>query len=115
MRFLSTSKCLAHDTPDIRPPNSDAAQIASLIQRAIDPSSQYEQLGGMDDLDEAIIFDREAHSLHPPGHPDRSTSLNNLAHHLSSRYEQLGGMDDLNEVFTGKHSNFTLLDSLVCP
>ena len=50
----------------------------------------------MDDLNLSIVLGREAHSLLPPGHPDRSKSLNNLAIKLSSWYEQLRGIDDLN-------------------
>jgi CHAT domain-containing protein len=51
----------------------------------------------MQDLDEAIVLDREALNLRPQGHPDRSMSLNNLALHLSTRYDQLGAMQDLDE------------------
>jgi CHAT domain-containing protein len=51
----------------------------------------------MEDLDKAIVLDREALGLCPQGHPDRSLSLNNLAVHLSSRYNQLGAMQDLDE------------------
>ena len=51
----------------------------------------------MEDLDEAIILDRESFHLHPQGHPSRSMSLNNLANHLSTRYNQLGAMEDLDE------------------
>ncbi|KAG9316458.1 hypothetical protein JVU11DRAFT_2492 [Chiua virens] len=35
--------------------------------------------------------------LCPPGHPRRSSILNNLALYLSTRYEKLGGMDGLDE------------------
>ena len=56
-----------------------------------------EQLGGMDDLNEAIVLGREALSLCPPGHPNRSSSLSNLAVRLSSQYNQVEGMDNLNE------------------
>ncbi|KAF8429868.1 CHAT domain-containing protein [Boletus edulis BED1] len=49
----------------------------------------------MADLDEAVVLDREALELRPQGHPDRSTSLNNLAVDLSTRYNQLGAMADL--------------------
>ena len=60
-------------------------------------SSRYEQLGGIDDLNEAIVLGQDALSLRPPGHPDRSTSLSNIANYLFLRYRQLGGVDDLNE------------------
>ena len=45
----------------------------------------------MNDLNEAIVLDREELPLCPPRHPGRSLSLYNIALRLSSRYEQLGG------------------------
>ena len=51
----------------------------------------------MQDIEEAIVLDREALSLCPQGHPNRSMSLNNLAVSLSSRYKQLGAREDLDE------------------
>jgi hypothetical protein len=33
----------------------------------------------MQDLEEAITVHRDARALCPPGHPDHSSSLNNLA------------------------------------
>jgi hypothetical protein len=60
----------------------------------------------MEDLEDAISYHREALSLRPPGHPNRSSSLNNLANVLSTRYEQSGRMEDLEEAInpTAKHS-----------
>ena len=49
----------------------------------------------MQDIDKAIVLDREALSLRPQGHPDRPVSLNNLGAHLFIRYDQLGAMQDL--------------------
>ena len=63
---------------------------------AVHLSARYKQLGGIDDLNEAITLDRDTLALHPPGHPGRPMSLNNLANHLSCRYKQLRGVDDLN-------------------
>ena len=60
-------------------------------------STRYDQLGAMQDLDEAIILDREALDLRPQGHLERSMSLNNLAAHLSSRYNHLWAIQDLDE------------------
>ena len=51
----------------------------------------------MEDLNEAVVLDRDALALHPPGHPYRSICLSNLAVHLSTRSHQLGVMEDLNE------------------
>ena len=67
------------------------------IQLAINYQKKYEQLGEIDDLNEAIDVGREALSLCTPGYRYRSMSLSNLALSLSSRYEQLGRIDDLNE------------------
>ena len=62
-----------------------------------DRSHDSQQLGGIENLDEAIVLAREALALHTPGHPDWSTSLTNLALHLLTRYKQLGGVEDLDE------------------
>lgn len=35
--------------------------------------------------------------LYPSGHPDRSSSLNNLVNAVQTRIEQLGQMEDLEE------------------
>ena len=59
--------------------------------------TRYNLLGGVDNINEAILLSRDALALCPPGHPLRSPSLNNLANHLGTRYELLGGVDDLNE------------------
>ena len=47
------------------------------------------------DIEEAIFLDREALALRPQGHPNRSSSLINLAADLSTRYNQLGTVQDL--------------------
>jgi len=51
----------------------------------------------MSDLDEAIDLNRAALALHPPGHSDRSMSLNNLASSLRVRSKQRGVLSDLDE------------------
>ncbi|KAG1829956.1 TPR-like protein [Suillus variegatus] len=51
----------------------------------------------MSDLDESIELDRDALLLRPPGHSDRSSSLNNLALSLRDRFRQRGIMSDLDE------------------
>ena len=52
---------------------------------------------GLSCIDEAIVLDREALELCPPGHPRRTVSLTWLAFHLGHRYGQLGAMEDLEE------------------
>jgi hypothetical protein len=51
----------------------------------------------MEDLEEAIAWYRQAVALRPPGHPDRSESLDNLAITISIRFKQLGRLEDLEE------------------
>jgi hypothetical protein len=63
-------------------------------------STRFEQLGGMEDLEEAITCHRQALALRPHGHPNRSSSLNNLANAVFTRFQQLGGMEDLEEAIT---------------
>jgi hypothetical protein len=60
----------------------------SLNNLANSLSTRYKQLGAMQDLDEAIVLDREALGLHPQGHPDHSMSLSNFAIRLAARYNQ---------------------------
>ena len=93
VRLVLISKC----PRSRRSPLSDTGRIVILIQRAAYLSSRYKQLGGMNDLNNAIVLGREALSLCPPGHANRLMSLYNLAIDLSSRYKQLGRMDDLND------------------
>jgi len=49
----------------------------------------------MEDLEEAILYHREALALCPRGHPGRSSSLNNLANAVFTRFEQSGNKDGL--------------------
>ena len=51
----------------------------------------------MSDLDEAIDLNRAALALYPPGHCDRSRSLNNLATSLWIRFNQRDVLSDLDE------------------
>ena len=44
-------------------PHGHLDHSTSLINLAIALSSRYKQLGGMDDLNQAIVLDREAFSL----------------------------------------------------
>ena len=60
-------------------------------------STSYDQLGALGDLEQVIILQRESLELCPPGHPDRSSSLNNLATYLWTRYNQLSAVGDLEQ------------------
>jgi hypothetical protein len=54
----------------------------------------FQQFGRIEHL-EAITYHRQALNLCPPGHPDHSTSLHNLANAVKTRFEQLGSTGDL--------------------
>ncbi|KAI9567585.1 CHAT domain-containing protein [Boletus coccyginus] len=69
-------------------PQGHPDRSGSLSNLAIRLSNRYNQPGGVEDLNEAIVLDREGLELRPQGHPYRSMSLNNLA---------LGEMEDLDE------------------
>ncbi|KAG2090111.1 CHAT domain-containing protein [Suillus discolor] len=78
---------------------SDLDEAIELHQAALllHPSDRFLQRGIMSDLDEAIELHHEALLLLPPGHLDRSISLNNLANSLAARFRQWGIMSDLDE------------------
>ena len=59
----------------------------SLNNLALHLTHQYDQLGGMEDFDEAIVLDQEALYLLLQGSVNRSTSLNNLAAYLTIWYK----------------------------
>ena len=54
-------------------------------------------------MEEAVTCHRQALALRRHGHPNRSSSLYNLADAVSTRFEQLGGMEDLEEAITCHH------------
>ena len=57
-------------------------------------STRFEDLGRLDDLEEAITCHRQALTLIPHDHLNRSIPLNNLATAVSTRFEQLGRMEE---------------------
>ncbi|KAG1889091.1 uncharacterized protein F5891DRAFT_965601, partial [Suillus fuscotomentosus] len=59
--------------------------------------NRFQQWNIMSDLDEAIERHRAALFRRPPGHSDRSSSLNKLAIGLRERFQQWGMMSDLDE------------------
>lgn len=62
--------------------------------------TRFGQSARIEDLEEAISLNREAVTLCPLGHPDRSTSLNNLASDLGTLFDQSGRMEDLEETIS---------------
>jgi tetratricopeptide (TPR) repeat protein len=77
----------------------------------------------MENLEEAIACLHQALDLSPSGHPNRSTTLINLAAAIYRRFQQLGGMKDLEDAIafnrqaldlypTGHLGRFTILNNL---
>jgi hypothetical protein len=80
---------------------TDNGHFADVLNNLADHlSTRDNQLGAMDDLDEAIVLDREALALRPQGHPDRSTSLDILARHLCDRFTHSQQLQDKEELFS---------------
>jgi hypothetical protein len=50
--------------------------------------TRFERRGNHEDVGRAIALQREAPALHPAGHPDRFSSLNNLTNQLFVRFDQ---------------------------
>ncbi|KAL5531839.1 hypothetical protein ACEPAF_5402 [Sanghuangporus sanghuang] len=71
--------------------------------------TRFEQDGRTKDLEESIGLYRAALDLHPEGHANRTTVLNNLAGSLTARYERDAGTDDLEESIVLRRAS---LDSL---
>ena len=59
--------------------------------------TRFEKWGAISDLDEALSLERNALEFRPQGHPDRATSLGDIALYLYTRFEQLGTLSDLDE------------------
>jgi hypothetical protein len=49
----------------------------------------------MEDVEQAITYQRQDFDLCPPGHTNHSIALNNLAGAVRTHFEQLGKMEDL--------------------
>ena len=62
----------------------------------------------MEDREERVICHREVLSLHPPGHPQRSTPLNNVAAAVNARYVQSSRIEDLGAVLIYDYEALTL-------
>ncbi|KAG0691935.1 CHAT domain-containing protein [Suillus ampliporus] len=82
---------------------------SSLSNLANGLSTRFSHRGNDQDLDEAIILQREALALRPVCHPDRSSSLNGLANGLSTRFKHRGNAQDLNESLENLRCALTLL------
>ena len=58
---------------------------------------RFEQLGGIEYLEESIAYYRQMINLTAVGSSDRTYCLNNLAVFVGSRFDELGRMEDLDE------------------
>ena len=72
----------------------------SLHNLAVDLSTRYNQSGGIEDLNEAILLGRDALALQPSWQPGRSQSLDNLTHNLHTRFTRLSQPYDKEELFS---------------
>jgi len=70
---------------------------------------RFQQSGELSDLDEAISLHRDVLELLSTGHPDRSTSFNNLASLLTTRFHQSGEREDVDEAISLQRDAFELL------
>ena len=71
--------------------------VDQLHLRAESLVAKFEQGGGTNYIDEAIVLHREALEHCPPGHPKRHDCLTSLASHLSKRYSNFGEITDIEE------------------
>jgi tetratricopeptide (TPR) repeat protein len=76
-------------------PTTAGAHLLTMVANAL--RRRFEQLGNLDLLAEIIKLQRQALDLRPPGHPDHSMSVHNLATALQTRYEELGDLHSLSE------------------
>ena len=70
---------------------------------------RFEQLGGIQYLEESITCSRQSLNLCPIGDPNRSVFLNNFAIAITKRFQQLGRMEDLEEAIICHRQALTLL------
>ena len=71
--------------------------VEQLLSRANSLVTKFEEGSETVYIDDAIVLDREALDLCPPGHSTRPTAMSQLAYHLCYRYTRLGEIDHLNE------------------
>ena len=83
----------------LRPRGNPRATSLSNLANAL--STRFEQLKGMEDLEEAIACCHQALALEPLRHPGRASTLSNLASVMTIRFRHSGSVDDL--VDAAKH------------
>jgi len=60
----------------------------------------FEQLGNLADISEAISIQQQAVQLTPTGHPNVPVALNNLGNSLVRRFERTGDLSDISEAIS---------------
>jgi hypothetical protein len=65
---------------------------------------RFQCAGQVKDLDEAITYNCKTLALRPPGHPNHSSLLINLANATRIHYNQMGQMEDFEEAITHYHN-----------
>ncbi|KAL0957299.1 hypothetical protein HGRIS_001111 [Hohenbuehelia grisea] len=73
----------------------DVEDLETAIRHHTEAFTRYKRVRDVEDLETAIRHHTEALSICPSGHPDRGSSLNNLAVALRNRYERVGDVEDL--------------------
>ena len=63
-------------------------------------SYQFDHLGELGDLEEAILRHRDAVGLTPNSHPDKLTGLIILGNSFKTRFERIGELSDLEEAIS---------------
>lgn len=71
----------------------DRAQ--SLLNLANAYWTRFEHAGDVDDVDEAVRYDKQILELRPPGHPNRAAALRSLTTDLTARYRRTQQLSDL--------------------
>ncbi len=68
--------------------------LAGLLQK------HFDRVGDATDLGECLTCCRDTLNLHPPGHPHRPVSLNNISNALRSRHGLFHETGDLEEALS---------------
>lgn len=58
---------------------------------------KFAHAGDLNNLDRGMELQSQVLALHPEGHPDRSSSLNNLAASFTTRFNHRGDLSDLHQ------------------
>lgn len=86
----------------------DTSRAAYLHDLARQSDSRYHKTGAIEDLQQAILYIKEALAATPPNHQSRIYCLGSLANYLSLRYGRTGSIDDLQKsIVYGKEALVT--------